>query len=328
MVRASVVALILCAWLGGARGQEIAGAAGRPGEAILVGRGGETFIRDGATATWRRRGGGVAGGVVAVAGAAANDFLAMGASTPAYRHDAQEWSARPIAHGGVGVLAGPGSSVTAVAVGRRISVELRGEDSGMGPWHWQDLPLAPAQIEAFFAASLKDAVAAGNGGRLWRLADGTWKPIAMPTGAAPDSAAAMVASPNGRTLVTIGRAGSMLNVDRTRASRVVAEDKLGVFRAQLAAVAGAKVFVVGQSSAWILATLDKGKLIFVAELPAVAAGDEPVALLADDKGAALVATRHGVVFLRDAAGAWTTEHVDPAAWTPGNHPIVPPAPAH
>jgi hypothetical protein len=316
VVRASLVAIVIL-WGAGAAAEPIVGAVGGPKDAVLVGNRGETYVREGGA--WRRHGGGTAGSLVMVTGAAANDFLAMGDSTPAYRHDEHEWSVRPIAHGGRACLGGPGSSTVAVAVGRRISVEVR---EGPG-WRWQDLPALDAPVEAFWTSGPKDVVAAGGDGRLWRLAGTSWRPIAQTPGG--EAVASLVG--NGRVLVSVGRAGGLYAIAGARASRVAADPRLGAYRVVLAAVAGAKVFTLGRNGdAWTLATVEKGKLVPLGDLPPWPAGDDPVALLADDEGAIVCPSRGGVVALRDAAGAWTVEKVDPTP-VAETHPALPPAPA-
>ncbi len=269
-------------------------------EAILVGAGGEIFGREGGV--WRRRGGGgVAIELARVWGEASTAVWAVGARAPVFRHDGTSWKVVPGARGGPATLAGPGSPLPALAVGKRVYL---GTGNGL-----RVLPQAPGRVTALLARGPGDVLAVADGA-LVKLAGARWRPVAVP---AAEPVVELCAA--GKRTVGLGSTGGLFTLERDRLRRASMEG----FQPHACGAAGGRVLVSATVGA-VLEIASSGMM----PLPSLPAGDV-IALLPFPAGGELAVTRDGRVLVRDG-GDWMEETIDPAPPPPGDHPVAPPAP--
>lgn len=285
---------------------DIVGAAGRTAdELVLVGSGGEIYKRSGAG--WKRAaGGGTASTLVHARGVLPTEIWGMAASAPPYKHDGSTWSAPAFPISGAGVMGHSGA--LSVAVQRRVQVWSGGK--------WVQLPTTGVLgMVAVWASGPKDAVVATSAGELKRFDGTAWKAI-TPVFPTAEERVIQLHTAGVSQVAAIGDRGSLMLVDKTAAKLATLETRLGSFQGRAGAQGpGGKLYLVGAAKVsgqdrQALVKLDAGKLVLVDTTPALAAGDEIVALIVATDGAATVVTRRGAVHMRAAAGGWTSATVD------------------
>ena len=296
----------------------LVGAAGRSlTDGVLVGNRGEIYRRD--NGTWRRQaGGGVAVTLVTAFGPTGAEIWGAGTTVPPYRYDGSAWSSSPLTMQGGMVMATGGTP--AVGVARRVMVQSKGA--------WSQLPTTGAtSLTAVAASGPLDATVLTSDGDVRRYNGTSWK-IMKPTLAAGETLVRLFPGPGG-TVVAAGSAGTLLVVGKTALTPLKLDARLTGFVPVLGGVSS-KLLLVGSATVsgqprQVLASVDGGQLTLVDPLPALAAGDRPAALLVAGDGAVAVGTTAGKVLVRSAAGAWSTETVDPSLPTDNSHPQNPPA---
>lgn len=290
----------------------VVGLVGRGADDLtLVGSAGEIYKRDttAETPTWRRdAGGGVAATLVTARGAALTDVWALGSSTPPYRYDGTTWSASTFPMTGTAVMSTSGAP--AVAVARRVMVWSQGK--------WVQLPTTGAKgILAVWAGGPKDALVATVDGDLRRYDGTTWTIITPKLVSTTERIRALQAGV-APAVIAMGDQGSLLTVDKTSAKAVTLETRITMWNGQIGAqTTTGQPYLLGAATVegrerLAIGKIESGKLVLVDTLPALAAGDAAVAMLAAKDGSLVVVTRQGVVHMRAADGGWTRGVTDPS----------------
>ena len=298
---------------------EIVGAAGAsPGDAVLVGAGGEIYKRTGTT--WKRTGeGGTSATLAAARGSSSTEIWGIGANAPTWRYDGKVWSVHKLGVSGAAIMARSG--LPSIAVGKRVFVWTQGK--------WQILPALPVASIAVWASGPKDALVIGDNGELRRWNGAMWKliPHGMPQGETPRR---LFAGPAGQ-VYAVGDGETLLRVEKAVA-RKMSVGPLAPANARwlFGGVAQNKLWLVGEGTlegkpAMIVAKLEGATLALVDSFSTPDAGDEATTLLLANDGALLLATRKGIVHVRAASGGFTRETVDGAAPTPPAKEANPPA---
>lgn len=305
MSRLALLALCLVpgatAWADARPATLIGAAGGGKSDIAIVGSLGEVYVRAGGV--WRRHGGGVAATLVRAWGPRANEIWAVGARPPPYAHDGKAWVALPGASGtsGPALLAEPGSTVPAVAIGRRIFVIENGKLVAA--------VAAPGLPTALWAQSPRDLSVIVDG-KLQHFA-GSWKPVA---GAEENL---VVLGPR----VALGTDGGVYVVE-SRLRKLAVDAALAGFHPRLVAAGNRTVLAGALGDGYAVAAIDGRRVILLGKLPGLARADEPVGLVAGD--ALTVVSRSGLVLSGDGQ-TWKTEAIASAvAETP--HAAEPPAP--
>jgi hypothetical protein len=266
----------------------VGGAGGTLAEVTLVGSHGERWRRDG-QGTWRQLpGGGVAVDLQRARGEGKRVW-AVGERTPPFVHDGTSWSAVPMTNKGALVLGeGP---LLAVAVGKRVQARVGDE--------WRSLGVVGKSPGQLWAASPKDAMILDRDGGVHLWNGSAWKLVKHP-----------------QPFAQLGGDGKLRWA--ARGDEIFAVNG-GKARPLTSRPAGARVVVVRADR-----VCDPGPIACAAG-PALPTGDAIVVALALDGGGALLATRRGGVFVREA-GSWRREPLDASPAAQPTKAPNPPAP--
>jgi hypothetical protein len=274
------------------------------GAAVLLGRSGQLYHQV-APGRWQRRtGGGVA---VDLRGAVrsrarADEVLAIGAETPPFRFTGGAWHAEPLSNRGPATLTAS-APLPVLVIGRHIYTL----DGGA----WVRRASAARRVTAAWAASPTDLVIALQDGGLARYNGRRFTPLRSPLPAGESIVALCGASPS--AVFGRGEQGAWIRIERKAAAAIAPGSELAGFEEHawgvgpdgalwLAGTAPA----IGGARRGVLVRADRDRLVAAGDMPAMAEGDRVVVVLGQpSSGEVLVATRAGVVRVRDKKGTWS-----------------------
>ncbi|HTE53560.1 MAG TPA: hypothetical protein VK698_22045 [Kofleriaceae bacterium] len=294
--------------------------------AVLVGRAGQIY---GAVAPgrWQRRiGGGVAVDLRAAvpASSTTDEVFAIGADSPPYHFQAGAWRAEPLGNRGPAALSMSGP-LPALAIGRHIYTL----DGAV----WVRRASAAHRVTAAWAAAPGTIVLATAEGPVARWDGRRFATVRTPLPAADPIVELVGASP--AALYGRARSGAWLRIDRASCARLTPVRELAGFEEHAAGPGpDGRLWLAGTlpgaggARRTVLARADRDRLVLAAELPPLGAGDRVTVVLGHPPTAeVLVATRAGVVRIRDKRGTWTEGSASGALPAPPPRRGAPGAPA-
>jgi hypothetical protein len=283
----------------------------------LFGRSGQVYVPGDEDGQWRRRElGGVATEVGAILRAGSGVLFAAGDSAPLFRRERGVWYAHPLPNRGRASVSQGGAA--ALGIGRHVYVL---EADG-----WKRQGQAPDDIAALWARDSNHFVVATRTGGLYRSDGRRFEAIEQPLDDG-DHITGLYGRSGGE-LYAIAASGAVLQVGAQRArearfpaalegARIDAagympdgSPAIAMAVAAPAAEAGEGRVSAASAERTALVVLRGGALTLVDWLPPLAAGDR-IAAIGAHAGAAIVASRRGVVAIRSGDG-WRDGHVSAA----------------